>query len=124
MNKIVIDENTENKVINFFLSEAFIPKTDLVLQIKKYIDDNFARQMLDDIENGYPKKVSTVVMLSSDKQPLKTLQMSEFLMLLDDKFHTIIKDDEDRKKFLKQIIKDWFNNMISKNGILTKNYIL
>ncbi len=124
MNKIVIDENTENKVINFFLSEAFIPKTDLVLQIKKYIDDNFARQMLDDIENGYPKKVSTVVMLSSDKQPLKTLQMSEFLMLLDDKFHTIIKDDEDRKKFLKQIIKDWFNNTISKNGILTKNYIL
>lgn len=124
MNKIVIDENTENKVINFFLSEAFIPKTDLVLQIKKYIDDNFARQMLDDIENGYPKKVSTVVMLSSDKQPLKTLQMSEFLMLLDDKFHTIIKDDEDRKKFLKQIIKDWFNDTISKNGILTKNYIL
>lgn len=124
MNKIVIDENTENKIINFFLSEAFIPKTDLVLQIKKYIDDNFARQMIDDIENGYPKKVSTVVMLSSDKQPLKTLQMSEFLMLLDDKFHTIIKDDEDRKKFLKQIIKDWFNNTISKNGILTKNYIL
>lgn len=107
----------------FFLSEAFIPKTDLVLQIKKYMDDNFARQKIDDIENGYPKKVSTVVMLSSDKQPLKTLQIDEFLMLLDDKFHTVIKNDSDRKKFLKQIIKDWFNGTISKNGILTKNYI-
>ena len=123
MSKICINEDIENKLINFYLSEAFIPKADLVLKIKSYLDKNFAKQMLDDVEDGYPKKVCTVSMLSVDKQPLKTLQMSEFLLLLDDKFHNIIKNDNDRKKFLKQIIIDWFHDKITRDGILTKNYL-
>ena len=123
MSKIIINESTEKQLIKYFLTESFIPKADLVLRIKNYIDSNFERQMLDDIADGYPTKVPTVVMMSSDKQPLKTLQMSEFLMLLDDKFHNVIKNDEDRKKFLKQVIRDWYRKSISKNGILTKNYL-
>lgn len=123
MKKFCIDEQKENELINFYLSEAFVPKADLVLNIKTYLDKNFAKQMLDDIEGGYPKKVCTVSMLSTDKQPLKTLQMSELLLLLDDKFHSIIKDDTDRKNFLKQVIKDWYQNKITKDGILTKNYL-
>ena len=123
MSKIIINESTEEQLIKYFLTESFVPKTDLVLRIKNYIDSNFERQMLDDIADGYPTKVPTVVMMSSDKQPLKTLQMSEFLMLLDDKFHNVIKNDEDRKKFLKQVIRDWYSKSISKNGILTKNYL-
>lgn len=123
MKKFCINEQKENELINYYLSEAFIPKADLVLNIKTYLDKNFAKQMLDDIEDGYPKKVCTVSMLSIDKQPLKTLQMSELLLLLDDKFHNIIKDDIDRKNFLKQVIKDWYQNKITQDGILTKNYL-
>ena len=123
MSKIIINESTEEQLIRYFLTESFVPKADLVLRIKNYIDSHFARQMLDDIADGYPTKVPTVIMMSSDKQPLKTLQMSEFLMLLDDKFHNVIKNDEDRKKFLKQVIRDWYSKSISKNGILTKNYL-
>lgn len=123
MPKILINETTEKQLLTYLISEAFIPKTELVLTIKEYIDKNFARQMIDDIEDGYPKKIPSIVMLSVDKQPLKTMSLSEFLMLLDDKFHGIIKNDSDRKKFLKQVIIDWFNNSISKDGILSKNHL-
>lgn len=123
MGNIKINENSEKAILSYFLSESFIPKADLVLKIKDYLDKNFARQTLDDVENGYPKKIYAVNMLSVDKQPLKTLQLSEFLLLLDDKFHSIIKDSSDRKKFLKQVIQDWFNDAISKEGILSKNSI-
>lgn len=122
-NKFVITENAEQKLLTFLLSESFIPKAELVLKIKDYLDKNFAKQLIDDIEDGYPKKIPTVSMLSVDKQPLKTMQISELLLLLDDKFHSVIKDDNDRKKFLKQVIIDWFVNKIGNNGILSKNYL-
>ena len=123
MSQFLINESTENRLIDYYLSESFIPKADLVLKIKSYLDKNFAKQLMDDVEGGYPKKVCTVNMLSIDKQPLKTLQMSELLLLLDDKFNNMIKNKEDRRKFLKQVIKDWYQNNITHDGILTKNYL-
>lgn len=120
-NKIIINEDKEQILVGYFLSESFVPKADLVLKVKDYLDKNFARQVMDDVEDGYPKKVCAAVMLSADKQPLKTLQMSELLLLLDDKFHNIIKDENDRKNFLKQVIQDWFDKKIQKTGILSKN---
>jgi hypothetical protein len=62
-------------------------------------------------------------MLSKDKQPLKTLRMKELLMLLDDKFNNMVSDDKDRKKFLKQVITDWYLNKIKNNGILSVNHL-
>jgi hypothetical protein len=82
------------------------------------------RQSLDDISSdGYPIKTPTVMMVSADKQPLKTLQMKELLLLLDDKFNNLVKDEKDRKKFLKQVIKDWYYKKISKDGILSVNHL-
>ena len=117
MTKIKINEVAEKQIIDYLISESFIPKADVVLMIKNYLDKNFARQYTDDVEDGYPKKIHTVNMLSNDGQPLKTLEMSEFLLLLDDKFHN------DRKAFLKQVIKDWFFKKITKNGILSLNHL-
>lgn len=123
MPKIIINETSEKDLVEYLISESFIPKPELVLRIKSYIDRSFKPQMLDDIdENGYPKKVYSVVMLSGN-QPVKTLPLSEFLLLLDDKFQKMIKDKEDRKKFLKQVISDWLNNSISREGLLSKNHL-
>jgi len=124
MKRIVISENKENEIISELISEAFYPNADKVLFIKKYLDKNFKRQNLDDIDtNGYPCTSPSVVMLSSSGQPLKTMQPSEFLLFLDDKFHGMISDESDRKEFLKQIIKDWYYNKISKNGLLSTNHL-
>ncbi len=124
MRRIIIKENDECKIISDLISEAFYPNADKVLFIKKYLDKNFQRQSLDDIDsNGYPCISPSVIMMSSNGQPLKTMQPSEFLMFLDDKFHKMISDEGDRKKFLKQVIKDWYYNKISKNGLLSVNYL-
>ena len=121
---LIITEETEQKLIADILEEAFYPTSDKVLAIKTYLDKNFAKQKLDSLDvNGYPTKENTVVMLSKEKQPLKTLNMKELLRLLDDKFHNMVSDNIDRKKFLKQVIRDWYQNKIKNNGILSVNHL-
>lgn len=123
MPKIIINEDKEKELIDYIISESFVPKSEMVLKIKSYIDKSFKPQLLDDIdENGYPKKVYSVVMMSGN-QPVKTLPLSEFLLLLDDKFQKMINNETDRKTFLKQVITDWLNNSITKEGLLTKNFL-
>lgn len=121
---VIITEETEQKLIADVLEEAFYPTSDKVLAIKEYLDKNFAKQKLDSLDdNGYPTKENTVVLLSKEKQPLKTLNMKELLRLLDDKFHNMVSDNVDRKKFLKQVIRDWYQNNIKNNGILSVNHL-
>lgn len=124
MKTIIISEEKEQSLISDILQEAFFPVADKVLLIKDYLDGNFAKQELDTLDdNGYPAKEKTVVWLSREKQPLKTLTMKELLSLLDDRFNRMISDDLDRKKFLKQVIRDWYGGKIGKNGILSVNHL-
>lgn len=120
-----INENILNEdIIGNILQESFYPASDMVLLVKRFLDRNFSRQLQDDIDaNGYPKKKCVVTMLSTDGQPLKTMSMRELLLMLDDKFNSMVKDETDRRNFLKQIIRDWFDNKISKQGILSVNLI-
>ena len=120
---ILINEETEREIVGGILTESFSPSAEKVLLVKDYIDKNFAKVEIDDIdENGYPTKDKMVNMLSGG-QPLKTMTLGDFLLMLDDKFHSIITDDNDRKKFIKQIIKDWYTGKLAKNGILSVNFI-
>ena len=93
--------------------EVIEKETELPIEVYSIRDDN----------NGYPTKEKTVMLLSKEKQPLKTLNMKELLRLSDDKFHTMVSDDIDRKKFLKQVITDWYKNNIKSNGILSVNHL-
>lgn len=120
-----INEETLNEdIVSNILQESFYPVSDMVLKVKHFLDNSFTRQLQDDIDsNGYPKKKCVVTMLSTDRQPLKTMSMRELLLMLDDKFNSMVKDEADRRKFLKQIIRDWFENKITKQGLLSVNLI-
>lgn len=112
-----------NEILNYLLSESFVPSVEQTLIVKEYLDKNFQKQTLDDIdENGYPKKIPVAVMMSGG-QGVKTFQMSELLLLLVDKFNKMISNEDDLKRFLEQIVKDWFLNRIGKTGILTKSFL-
>ena len=113
MGKIVkIDADRESTLVGEILREALAPKREQVLCVTEYLDGGFSRVSVDDIDdNGYPTKRKMVSMLSSDGMALKTLSLNELLMLLDDKFNTLIRDDNDRRKFLKRVIIDWYNNI-------------
>lgn len=118
------EELLNEDIVGDILQESFCPLSDMVLMVKKFLDKGFSRQLQDDIDsNGYPKKKCVVTMLSTDRQPLKTMSMRELLLMLDDKFNSMVKDEKDRRNFLKQIIRDWFDNKISKQGLLSVNII-
>ena len=65
-----------------------------------------------------------LIVFSGDtmKHNIKDLVKAKLLML-DDKFNSMVKDEKDRREFLKQIIRDWFDNKISKQGLLSVNLI-
>ena len=120
-----INEDILNEdIVGDILQESFFPIADKVMVVKKFLDKSFMRQLQDDIDwNGYTKKECVVVLLSRDKNPLKTMSMRELLLMLDDKFNSMVKDEKDRREFLKQIIRDWFDNKISKQELLSVNPI-
>lgn len=119
---IVIDEAKESKLIGDILESVFYPKAEQVIEVEKFLKDNFKpKQILTLDTNGYPDFEKDVVMVKKNME-LKTMTPKELLRMLDDKFHDRIKDDDDRKRFLKQVITDWYYKRI-KNGILSVNKV-
>lgn len=122
---IKIDKNQLNEeFVGVLEKETYYPKPEIVLIVKSFLDKGFSKNYQDDIDtNGYPIKKCVVSMLSRNRQPLRTMSMRELLLMLDDKFNSTIKDDKHRKNFLKQVIRDWFDNKISRDGLLSVNMI-
>lgn len=121
--KIVLTEDLYESAISDIILEAMAPKREQVLIVKDYLDKNFKKSSMDDIdENGYPIKRRMISMLSGGSVG-KEMNPDELVSLLNDHFIDIIKKDEDRKKFLKSVIIDWYNNDIDKYGILSTNTI-
>ena len=120
---IKISEDVERDIIANVLTEAFYPEREKVLSIKDYLDKNFTRyENIDVDEDGYPKLYNAVQLIMNG-QPVKPMTMEELLIHLDDKFINMIRDKSDRRKFLIQVIKDWYNNKIDRNGLLSVNLV-
>jgi hypothetical protein len=120
---IKISEDVERDIIANVLTEAFYPEREKVLSIKDYLDKNFTRyENIDVDEDGYPKSYNAVQLIMNG-QPVKPMTMEELLRHLDDKFMNMIRDKSDRRKFLIQVIKDWYNNKIDRNGLLSVNLV-
>lgn len=110
--------------LEYMLSESFHPKSSMVLMVKDYLDRNFKQSYIDDMDtNGYPQRIPVVVWINGNGDPLKTLSVDDMFSMLDDKFNNLIKDDDDRRRFLKQIIKDWFSKKITHDGLLSVNEV-
>lgn len=105
------------------LSEAFVPNAQQVVIIKKYLDSNFRRTFIDDIDEfAKPIKRPAITRLIMG-QEVETIEGSELVDILAEKFPNMIGNKEDAKKFMTQIVKDWFDKKISDNGILSVNFL-
>ena len=121
---VILTEHLLQECYSAILNEVYYPLSSKVLLIKNYLDNNFQRDyILDMDDNGYPINKGVVNMVSNGVV-IQQMQGDEILTLLDDKFHNIIKDKKDRRTFLKQVLSDWFQNKISREGLLTVNKIL
>ena len=47
----------------------------------------------------------------------------ELLLMVDDEFVGMMKDEKDRRKFLKQIIRDWSSGKLKDDGVLSVSMI-
>jgi hypothetical protein len=121
MKKIIISEDKEYLLYEeAMLEEMFGGWGDKVKSIKDYLDKNFARAAATMFgEDGKPQVKQVVAWLDDYKQIVKTLTEVQLFYIIQDQFKKIISDKKERDKFLIQVLKDWYNNKITKNYSLS-----
>jgi hypothetical protein len=121
MKKIIISEDKEHLLYEeAMLEEMFGGWGDKVKVIKDYLDKNFARAAATMFgEDGKPQIKQVVAWLDDYKQVVKTLTEVQLFYIIQDQFKKIISDKKERDKFLIQVLKDWYNNKITKNYSLS-----
>ena len=121
MKKIIISEDKEHLLYEeAMLEEMFGGWGDKVKSIKDYLDKNFARAAATMFgEDGKPQVKQVVAWLDDYKQIVKTLTEVQLFYIIQDQFKKIISDKKERDKFLIQVLKDWYNNKITKNYSLS-----
>ena len=114
MKTIIITEKQEKRLIHLLMSEEIGGMSDKVGVVKKFLDDNFARATTPTINtNGLPETKGIVVWLDDNKNVVKALTDVQLFYVVQSQFKNIIADKSERDKFLKQVIKDWYNKKIS-----------
>lgn len=127
--KLVINENQAKKIIQLMYEEccckqySYSPEN--VLIVKKYLDTNFKRGSLSGMgEDGMPTNTPIVIMINVQTgQPAQNMYDHQLLDLLIDKFQGMFVDKEERRKFLGQVMRDWYDNKIGLYGSLTVNHL-
>ena len=117
---IIITEEMENDLIKFILSEEYIyPDPDKVLIVKNYLDSNFTPTTIPDVnDNGMPSNVKAVV----TKNGSNTMSLQDLFYMVQEKFKNLVSNQKNRDKFLKQVINDWTDGKITKEGSLSVNF--
>jgi len=121
MKKIIISEEKEHLLYEeAMLEEMFGGWGDKVKSIKDYLDKNFARAAATIFgEDGKPQVKQVVAWLDEYKQIVKTLTEVQLFYIIQDQFKKILSNKEERDKFIIQVLKDWYNNKITKNYSLS-----
>ena len=121
MKKIIISEEKEHLLYEeAMLEEMFGGWGDKVKSIKDYLDKNFARAAATIFgEDGKPQVKQVVAWLDDYKQVVKTLTEVQLFYIIQDQFKKILSNKEERDKFIIQVLKDWYNNKITKNYSLS-----
>ena len=125
MNKkrIFITESQFNDLKNLLNEEKFYVEPHKVLMVKKRLDKMFSIDTMDGMgADGYPTRTNVIGMKGNNGEVVKKMTFEQALDLLEDKFHDVYTDKTKRSKFLKQVLIDWYNNNISKEGLLSVNY--
>ncbi len=122
--KIFITEEQLNFINESLSQERMVIEPNKVIVVKKFLDKNFQKGGISSIgEDGYPTTIKIVAMKGTDGQPLKNMNAEQLFYLLQDKFKGLYSNTNKRDKLLKQIIKDWYKDKISKHGMLSVNMI-
>ena len=66
------------------------------------------------------KRTGIFIQLDDKHMPTKSMMSAASVFdMIQDKFKKILSDKNKRNKFLIRLIKDWYNNKITKDGVLS-----
>lgn len=119
---IVVTEQQLHRFKGRVLKETFAVNTSLVRKVYDYVSKNYSYAKYDDIdENGDVVEKIAIQALGSNGEPIQTLSPQKMLDKIDAKFSGIIKDDTERRNFLRQVLADWVDGKVTKEGMLSVN---
>lgn len=144
MNRIIVDIYNKHMKKNIYITESqlkyilkaekdainengvmkvkYAVEPNKVKVVKKFLDDNFTKAGLAHIgEDGYPATLPFVVMNGTDGIPARKMYDKQLFELLLDKYGKLYAEMDRTKRFLQQIMKDWYYDKISKEGLLSVN---
>ena len=115
----------EQQLLEYLIMEKTYPiDPTKVLIVKKYLDSHFRKGTLAQFgDDGMPVNtpvVGVIVAGSSDKDVAKNLTARQLFDVLEHEFRGMFSDKIERSKFLAQVIKDWYADKITKDGLLSK----
>lgn len=121
--KIYITESQYNRIISEGIEVAkYSVEPDKVKVVKEFLDNNFIKGGIAAIgEDGYPSTTPIVALKGTDGKPARNMSDKQAFELLKDKFGKIYSDKIQANKFLAQILKDWYYDRISEQGLLSVN---
>lgn len=119
MKTFILSEGKLDSLKKTIIAESY---GDKVLLVKKYLDDNYMRATLEKQgDDGSIKTMGIFVQLNDKHLPTDSRLMADGVFdILQNKFVKILGDKGERDRFLIQVIKDWYDNRISKEGCLSR----
>ena len=137
MKKVIITEQQEKELVKKLnedvyqmpvdkkMNKPYTINPDKVLVVKKFLDGNFQKGNAEFIgNNGRVNKVRIISMPDSNGESLRDLDADNLVDLLIDRFKNMFLDHNERSLFMKQVVKDWMDDKITVNGILTTNRLV
>lgn len=124
--RIFLTESQAKMIEEMILEEdsSYPVNPNKVKVVSNYLDSNFQRGGISAFsEDGYPKTICIVGMKGTDGKVARNMDAKQLFYLLQDKFKDIYLDTVIRDKFLKQVMKDWYDKKITKQGLLSVNII-
>lgn len=128
--KIILTENQAEKLKMLFAKNTgkYSYSPEKVLIVKTYLDDNFSHDLDDRIESigddGYIRNTPICFMKNAvTGKKIRPMYDEDLLMLLADKFQNMFTDENEKMKFLGQVMRDWYYNKIGLYGSLSVNHL-
>ena len=124
MKKIFITESQLKFISQEIYKESvmgnkYIINPDKVKIVKNFLDKNFIKVSESTIgEDGYSTTIPYVALKGTNGKPMKKMTDKQLFIMLKDKFPKIYSNKEQRNKFLKIVLKKWYYNEITNNGII------
>lgn len=106
-------------------SKQYTIDPEKVLMVKAFLDKNYMKGIKNIIGADGVPTTTQVIYLAFNGQPVEDGEVDQESLkdTLIEKYKDMFVDEDEREKFLGQVMKDWYNNKIGLYGSLSVNHL-